>query len=75
MTPMKRGLLLVLAKGGAVDGEVGPKDDPDEKGIVTGLPTPASPAPAPSPKDDPDEKGIVTLHTAAVHPAFNRSQR
>ena len=34
MTPMKRGLLLSRS-GGPSDQCVGPKDDPDEKGIVT----------------------------------------
>jgi len=34
MTPMKRGLLLVVVDC-ILQRDLGPKDDPDEKGIVT----------------------------------------
>ncbi len=59
MTPMKRGLLL-LRPTAAPAPTARPKDDPDEKGIVTGGDHPPD-LRVESPKDDPDEKGIVTL--------------
>ena len=39
---------------------MGPKDDPDEKGIVTEDSPKLEGGCCRSPKDDPDEKGIVT---------------
>jgi len=65
MTPMKRGLLLhVSANIGKVS--TSPKDDPDEKGIVTHRSSPDRRRNLSGPKDDPDEKGIVTLMTVKI---------
>ena len=52
----------------------GPKDDPDEKGIVTlALLLPLKRL-ALSPKDDPDEKGIVTK-PYKLQPMFKQSPK
>jgi len=61
MTPMKRGLLLEWFRHSRFAHCDRPKDDPDEKGIVTEGVRLGHTGPPPGPKDDPDEKGIVTL--------------
>ena len=58
MTPMKRGLLLILTIV-RYPHYICPKDDPDEKGIVTRYIRIICQERV-RPKDDPDEKGIVT---------------
>ena len=61
----------------SVTKRLGPKDDPDEKGIVTFVVCYYTKLPSSAgPKDDPDEKGIVTFaEICGRYPVQHLSER